>query len=670
MLIANTVFSGIQSAVGLTNAAVNLGNVIGNLHEQEANLELVTTKELVRQGDNQAIQNGYDPYDEETHEYRGYDDYEMTLEDGTKIKIRDLKNRAIETIGTKYWTERGRERGIKIARNAFMEAETSVLIQTMSARMQDAQNLYAVNKAKAIDNYARTGDRTQLDAVLDSAPGMPVKQREEDRIKTNEQAEYARVQYMARQTADQGGFSAGKQVVDNAQAAGLITGDDGAKILSDAARRQDVSMNAAKDEAQKIITANKDASPLAAYDALMGYAATRGDPEVRKEVENMAAQNQRNMLDKNFNGVMATIRSGNPSLAELEGIKRKFADGGAYSADYKDQPGLRAMHLDGINGLIRAKQAEDEARRAAASGPSDASLKTAAVTSMEGYARQFDNGEMPGPEAVMAIERLAEHDPATAQKIQNTILSGGENLAAIAQFNRLKDIIARGEPGKNAAAGETDWYDNTKTTAVQSLAQEAFSGASPAELEKLVDGFNAMFVSKILKKSFSTGDIGRSGWGGTADDVATAFAFHSARGNADLIYGQYTPNAARPYDTLPLAVGGKNAETVLEEVSKKNRTWANKQLEEAGIQLTNIEYERDKHGDRTGQVLFRATDGNTYRVNSKSENRPFGSEPRYLEVLKDGGWVKVNIKDLPGYGENRRRETQRNLRNLDRPGLR
>jgi hypothetical protein len=127
-----------------------------------------------------------------------------------------------------------------------------------------------------------------------------------------------------------------------------------------------------------------------------------------------------------------------------------------------------------------------------------------------------------------------------------------------------------------------------------------------------------------------------------ADKSATAFAFHSAQGNLDLRYGHRTLDARRPDEKSPLAVGGKKAEDVLTQAANHNMTWANKELEGRTLYLKEWEEVKDAGGDRQGAVVYRGSDGGTYRVNAKSETRG-----RFLEKLVNGTWVTVDVKKLP-----------------------
>jgi hypothetical protein len=203
----------------------------------------------------------------------------------------------------------------------------------------------------------------------------------------------------------------------------------------------------------------------------------------------------------------------------------------------------------------------------------------------------------------------------------------------------------------------------------ESLFQEHYDGASPEKLAESIEGHQQEMASAVVRKAWESGSIGSTGFSlfgpSDADKAATAIAYYSARGSFDLRLSNRTMDARMPDSTTPLTAGGEKVKLAMRQAADHNRQWANKELEDAGIQLTHTHYgtdileERDGkviRSDPNGRVTYTGSDGGTYRVNATSEN---GN--RFIERLENGDWV--NIKNLPDIQE--RIQEEKNRRNQE-----
>jgi hypothetical protein len=181
----------INAGLDAARLSVQVGNAIGQYHDQQANLSIQTNATKYQAGVTEAVTNGYDPYVEEIGEngqkirrYIGYDNY--TFADGTTLG--QIKQEAIKTVGGKYWTSSGKKQGMIIATNAFENIELAAQRQTADAVIKNRQNVFNQELTNAINNYRHTGDPTELNAVLDGATWMTEDQNQAARLEANRQA--------------------------------------------------------------------------------------------------------------------------------------------------------------------------------------------------------------------------------------------------------------------------------------------------------------------------------------------------------------------------------------------------------------------------------------------------------------------------------------------------
>lgn len=199
-------------AIAGTNAAVGIGKVIGDYHDQQANLAIQTGATQYQAGVSEAITNGYDPYKIETGEdgsqtrrYIGFDGYKTA--DGRTLG--DLKQEIINTVGKNYWTNSGSERGKQIAANAFENIELDAQRQMANEVIKNRQAVFDQELANAIEVYRKTGDDTQLNAVINGAT-MSDDQRKATRLDAERKANILNINDTAMSKAQSQGMDSVK----------------------------------------------------------------------------------------------------------------------------------------------------------------------------------------------------------------------------------------------------------------------------------------------------------------------------------------------------------------------------------------------------------------------------------------------------------------------------
>jgi hypothetical protein len=353
---------------------------------------------------------------------------------------------------------------------------------------------------------------------------------------------------------------------------------------------------------------------------------------VAEAVKKTAQQAQFESLSNRFGQELAG--SDAMSAEELQRIRRMYEN---RRRDYQDQGMLYRQHLEAIDREI----AREQAGRAGGGG-SPTAARQEAENIMANLFVQFNNKEITGPSAIRGIDQLRELSPLKAAEFEAKILGGGDNPAAKETYLALDSIIHANKPETRAPAEEKIEYDKNAQDARQAIFQAYFDGLRGEDLTRLVDGYRTEMASQVLQKAFKEGTIGSAGLFGSADKNATAFAYHSNQGNLNLRYSERTMNALNPEETSPLTVGGEKAEQVMQQAAEQNKDWANSQMERKGIRMTGVNYEKDESGDRSGRVSYKGSDGKTYRVNADGENGR-----RYIEVLENNQWVKLDINALP-----------------------
>jgi hypothetical protein len=640
MLVANTIINATQAAMGLTQAAVGLGQAIGQKHDQEGILATQTVAKDYRAGVNDAILNNYVPYEDEILEdgtvkrnFIGYDGYRLA--DGRTLG--DIKNELVKTVGEKYWTKSGAERGTQIAVNALDNIGLDAQSKVAEAIMTDRLNLYNQEMTNAISEYQRTGDPTQINQVIDSATWMTEGQKQAERLKALRTGYYGNVEENALNIAKTQGISAAQGYLDGIDD---IAADEKSKILSEAQQAVTQSAGALTAAAtERYQQAIQNGSTIG--NAYRAATANPGDNAVVNEAVKQAAQSlQRQSLAERFGQELAGSEA--MTVQQLENIRRTYEN---RSSDYQDQGTLYKAHLDQIDNEIARKRAQEAA---AANSGNSGNARLEAENFMANIYVDFNNRQMTGPEAIRSIAQIRELSPEKAANYEAKILGGGANPAASQAYLALDAIIRANQPNSRATPQQKADYDIMANDLREAVFQDFYNGATPEDLMVSINGFRAEIASRILQEAYSKGTIGSHGLFGMAEETATAFAYHANQGNLDLRYSERTRDVLRPEETTPLTVGGENAERVMAQATEENKNWADDQLKNKGIRMTGVDYERDSDGDRNGRVRYRGSDGNTYRVNADKEN---GN--RFIERLEDNRWVRVNVRDLPTVNDGR-----------------
>jgi hypothetical protein len=448
MWLANTIISSTQAAVGMTQAAVGLGSAIGQYHDQQANLSIQTNATKYQAGVTEAVTNGYDPYVVETGEdgqeirrYIGYDNY--TLSDGTALG--ELKQKAIETAGGKYWTKSGQEQGMIIAMNAFENIELAAQRQTADAVIKNRQNVFNQELTNAINNFRQTGDQTELNAVIDGATWMTGDQKQAAFLEAERQAVFGNTHDEALRMAATQGISAVTKYLDKVSG---ITAEEKSKILSAAQQTENQNMAVAKTEAAQAYTKTRknNGSIRQAYDAAIKQDVP--NPEMLEAREEAARQRQVRDLNERF-----SQETNSATLARLEGLQAKYKDGGTYDADYIKQEQLQKEHYIEITRKIEALKDDKKSR----SAESNAILDTV----REAYT-QWQKGNGDGRDVYQMIENAITDIPADERRrMESALISGtdGTGTEAARQFERLDALLAGNTPDKKKAdAAEIDAY--------------------------------------------------------------------------------------------------------------------------------------------------------------------------------------------------------------------
>jgi len=498
---------------------------------------------------------------------------------------------------------------------------------------KDVQNEFQTNLQNAIQEFVKTGDRSLFEQTMNQAKEwMSEEVWNNYNNKAQEDMRLGRTKNEAKTIAQSQGMEAAQAFLEQQN----LTEDQRAQFFAEAQQSSSQAVIAAVAGAKDTYTqyVNNGATIGDAYRAAIANAGN--NPAVAEAVKDAAQRAQFDSLSNRFGQELA----GSDAMSEeqLRSLRRTYEN---RRGDYQDQGMLYQQHLAAIDRALAAKQQNG----GNGSGGSGGNPRTEAENVMANLFVQFNNKEISGPAAIQGINQLRELSPLKAAEFEAKILGGGQNPAAEQTYLALDGIIAANKPKSSAPANEKMEYEQNAQNARQAIFQAYFDGVRGEDLSKLVEGYRKEQASQVLQKAFREGTIGSSGLFGSADKNATAFAYHSNQGNLDLRYSERTTDARRPDQTTPLTIGGEKAERVMQQAAERNRDWANDQLKNKNLQLTNINYERDERGDRDGRVNYRGSDGKTYRINAEGEN---GS--RFLERSENGRWVRIDFKDIPYNG--------------------
>jgi len=377
MLTANTFISATQAAVSLTNAAVGLGKAITELHDQKSDLHIKQESKIYDAGMTQAVNDGYLPYktyiDEGGNERIeldkngnpitiGFDDYEYTYtqDNGKEVtrRLGDIKQDAINAVGNNYWTERGSERGMQIAKNAFEEIELRG--QKLMAGEVSSQQESVLNQKLDIAYAAR--EMEEAIKAINEAPHLSALQKEAKTIEILPKFIKGFVHDEAANLLREKGFAAAKEYVDSMK--GMIFDRDRAEILSAMSQENRDIQQATSDEIQKRVAQNKESgmSIQGSFNSLMQWASEQGNLQVRSAIEQAAKDEQRGALINLYSPEIAGLNS--QSLEQVEEYYRSFPNN--QHGDFEGQGGLYAQYYDQAYEILKEKRQQKIADERAA----------------------------------------------------------------------------------------------------------------------------------------------------------------------------------------------------------------------------------------------------------------------------------------------------------------
>ena len=655
MQIANTVINATQAAVSLTNAAVQLGSTIYKNQALKAHNNTQDLQNRRTAAIENGIVNGQSPYREDGQ--FGFDHFKGM--DGVTVAELDeqIKNEAAKSfrlgISQRYWLselESGYQRQELGALLKIQEREQAYFKQNMDEDFNNFnQSLWRENEnfltrteqTNEDENAITTRTLTLEEAVRErlqpykdsmSAAGfeLEVKKRTED-------AKHFVIQNETTRLAGEEGIAKAEDYIKTRLNAGEIDQVQSDALLANARKTsnnvEDVAVTRAL-SAYDEVEANPNRSRGDAYRAAMQAAGNHPDGRAAAENRITARHEERlnnDFFKKDYNRM---------SLSQLETERRNLLQ---RRGDYQGSMPLHARHLEYLDREIDQKQPR--------SSGSGSSAKSDAENVMANIYVQFHSNEISGQSAIRAINQIRELSPEKAAGYLADIIGRDGNKlnpAARVEYQNLEAILTANKPDNRASAQIKEQYELNSRRAREAIFQAYYDGVRGEDLTNLVQGFRTEIASNILKTVWNRGDLGNAGLlsgvgrAVSADEAATAIAFHGNQGNLDLRFSERTTDAMRPDRNSTNTVGGESADRILNQAAEHNRTWVNNELRNKGLQLTQADIVRDGRGDRDGRIQYRGNDGKTYRVNATAEN---GN--RFLEVLENNRWVRVNINSLP-----------------------
>jgi hypothetical protein len=626
MWLANTIVAGVGASASAVRAGIDIYNAFdGYAKQQEIELLNQAKSELEEQiskdilsGDTRMTTNEH-----------GELIYTGLTPEAAAIRARYEERIRNEMGGAK----RGNAgRAVKSLNQTYSDLNVGAVNMMGDKTYRDAQNKFQTNMQTSIQEFIKTGDRSLFEQTMEQAKGW-MSEEVWNQYKENAEKEMAvgRAANIAMSIAQRNGMDAAKEFLDGQD----LTEDQKSQIFSKAQQASSQAATAAVTAARETYAQSKK-NGMTTGDAYRSAIAGQGENQsVNEAIKKTAQEAQYQDLSNDFEEDMAG--SDSMTVDELKQLRKKYEN---LRSNYQDQGMLYRQHLERINNKITGKEeiARREGAAAAGGGRSEAAVRQDAENVMANLYVQFNNKEISGPAAIAGINNLREISPLRALEYEIKMLGGGESPAAQQTYRALDAIIKRHDPGTTANAEQRIEYDTSAENARQAIFQAYFNGVRGEQLAQLVEGYRQEMASEVLQRAFREGTIGNTGLLGRANDTATAFAYHSARGSLDLRYSERTLDARNPGQTTPITAGGENAEKVMIQAAENNRAWANRELSKRGIdtQLTTIDYSRDESGDRDGTVRYLGSDSYYYRVNADRENGD-----RYLERWIGGRWVKI-----------------------------
>lgn len=621
MLTANTIVHMTGATANLVSAGVSLYNAFDNYSkQQEIKIQNQAKNDLELQI-TQDILSGKTRF---TTDENGQLTYTGLTPEAEAIKESYLKRVKEEMGGLKWGNARRAKENIE---QMYSDLNVGAAKMIADKTYKDVQNEFSTNLQNAIQDFIKTGDTFLYQQTMNQAKEwMSEEVWNQYKVKAEEEMKMGRMKNTAQSVAQSDGMEAVRIFLEGQD----LTEDQRAAIFSQAQQASNQAVTAATTAAIETYNTKLTNGGTIGDSYRAAIANPSSNPAVAEAAKKAAQAAQFESLSNRFGQDLAG--SDAMSVEELKQLRKVYEN---RRRDYQDQGTLYDQHMARFDREIAQSQARS-------GGGSSASTRIEAENVMANLFVQFNNKELSGPSAIRGIDQLRELSPLKAAEYEAKILGGGDNPAAKETYLALDAIIQANKPKSNAPADEKINYEKNAQDVRQAIFQAYFDGKRGEELTQLVEGYRKEMATKVLQDAFQKGTIGSTGAFGSADKTATAFAFHSNQGNLDLRYSERTTDARRPEETTPLTIGGEKAEQVMQQAAERNRDWANYQLENKGLRLTNINYEKDAGGDRNGRVSYSASDGNTYRINAESET---GS--RFLERLENGRWVRVNFRDIP-----------------------
>jgi len=258
MLDFNRRMNRINFLLAGTQAAIGIGKAIGDYHSQQASLDIQTGTAQYQKTVDEAIVNGYDPYEtelipdtdkngnpitREQRRYKGFDGYRM--EDGRTLG--ELKQEIISKAAGRYWTDRGSDRGMQIAANAFENIEGGAQRQLAGEVMKNRQEVFNQELNNAIETFRKTGDPFQLNSVIESATWMSRDQKIATRLDAERKAKFLNINDTAMSIAQSQGMEPVNTYLDEELAKQNINETQKAEILVNADKGRDEVLGIRRD---------------------------------------------------------------------------------------------------------------------------------------------------------------------------------------------------------------------------------------------------------------------------------------------------------------------------------------------------------------------------------------------------------------------------------------
>jgi hypothetical protein len=653
MLLTNTIIQGTKVALGMTQAAVELGQIIGDYHNQQANLHIQTAAARYQAGVTEAITNGFDPYRVDTLEngqkirrYIGYDNYK--LEDGTTLG--QIKDEAVKTVGEKYWTQGGAERGMQIAANAFENIELAAQRQTADAVIKNRQEVFNQELTNAVAVSQTTGDFTPVQQVIDGAPWMTGDEKQAAWLEAKRAAQYGNIQNTAISIANTRGIGEAQKYLDEAvleigDKKIPLSGDEKSEIFGEAQRTNNQGVEAARTDAAAAYTETQG-TIRQKYNAAAGQNIT--NPDEREARRQTAQRKQFVDLEERFRREI-----NGATLEQLEKLLPKYKEGGAYDADYYEQEPLQEQHYSEVSRLIEGMKADASRAESSTGNTLKNSINDTLDTMMSEW-RAPDSGYDGRDILRFMIDNERDISPDKKLKYEKELLG---DPASSAEYTRLVSLLESQRPDRNADALKKMDFAQKEYEIKKSLIDERLKGATGQRMREIINGIIEVESNDIVARSFEKGQLNTGGLIANTARTETELLHLMNQGKLDAYFGEITTGAR--YDrvrgsavpeTTPLVIGNDDkVNAVMAQINTRGKEFLNNELKAEGVTVNNGEMVKNAGGDKNGSLRYLGSDGNYYRVGVRG---PAG--PRLIEKWNNRGkkWEPYTPKRAngnPGY---------------------